>query len=106
MHDVGERDKADNKDTTEEESAEMFTYQNPKQIIEEVCKEVLLSFQLTDEDFNLLSLVLEPDLLDEPEKRLVHRLLYAMRKGWLTFVGISDEQIGPIKSRLERALLS
>ncbi len=84
----------------------MVTYQSPKQIIEEICREVLLSFQMTDTDFNLLSLVLEPDLLDEQEKRLVHRLLYAMRKGWLTFVGISDEQIGPIKSRLEHALFS
>ncbi len=106
MYDAGCRQAEDNKNKRDKESAEMFAYQTPKQIIEDVCKEVLLSFQMTDLDFNLLSLVLEPDLLDEHEKRLVHRLLYAMRKGWLTFVGISDEQIGPLKSRLERAIFS
>lgn len=84
----------------------MLPYQSPKQIIEEICKEVLFSFQMTDLEFNLLSLVIEPDLLDENEKRLIHRLLYAMRKGWLTFVGISEEQIAPLKYRLERAINS
>ncbi|MDF0555297.1 hypothetical protein [Kamptonema sp. UHCC 0994] len=69
--------------------------------LQEVINKILRSRQVTGIDFNLLSLVLLSDVLDEEEKNSVHRVFYGLRRDWLVLIDISDEQLDSIKSWLQ-----
>ena len=69
--------------------------------LQEVISKILTSRQITGMDFNLLSLVLLSDILDDEEKNSVNRVYYALRRDWLVLIDISDEQLDSIKSWLQ-----
>ncbi|CBN58738.1 MULTISPECIES: hypothetical protein [Kamptonema] len=69
--------------------------------LQEVISKILTSRQVTGIDFNLLSLALLSDILDDEEKNSVHRVFYALRRDWLILIDISDEQLKSIKSWLQ-----
>lgn len=69
--------------------------------LQEVISKILTSRQVTGMDFNLLSLALLSDLLDDEEKNSVHRVFYGLRRDWLILIDISDEQLMSIKSWLQ-----
>ena len=69
--------------------------------LQEVISKILTSRQITGMDFNLLSLVLLSDILDDEEKNSVNRVFYALRRDWLVLIDISDEQLDSIKSWLQ-----
>ncbi|MDB9512356.1 hypothetical protein PN499_14285 [Kamptonema animale CS-326] len=69
--------------------------------LQEVISKILTSRQVSGMDFNLLSLALLSDILDDEEKNLVHRVFYALRRDWLILIDISDEQLKSIKSWLQ-----
>lgn len=69
--------------------------------LQEVISKILTSRQVTGMDFNLLSLALLSDILDDEEKNAVHRVFYALRRDWLILIDISDEQLKSIKSWLQ-----
>ncbi len=72
--------------------------------IKELFSQITISRQLTGVDFNLLSLALVSNSLDEEEKSAVKRIFYAVRRGWLKLVDISEEQDRTIQSCLEMVL--
>ncbi|WP_449418013.1 hypothetical protein [Phormidium nigroviride] len=69
--------------------------------LQEVISKILTSRQVTGIDFNLLSLALLSDILDDEEKNSVYRVFYALRRDWLILIDISDEQLKSIKSWLQ-----
>ncbi|MGE5658646.1 MAG: hypothetical protein ACM37W_18765 [Actinomycetota bacterium] len=60
--------------------------------LEELLINIASSRQITAFDFNFLSLVLLSGELNEEDKRAVQRVFHALRRGWLTLIGVSDEQ--------------
>ncbi|HLO49951.1 MAG TPA: hypothetical protein VK211_16155 [Kamptonema sp.] len=66
--------------------------------LQDVISKILTSREVTGMDFNLLSLALLSETLDEEEKSSVQRVFYALRRDWLTLIDISDEQLESIKS--------
>lgn len=79
----------------------MLSTKNHLLPLQEVINKILTSRQVTGMDFNLLSLALLSDILDDEEKSSVHRVFYALRRDWLTLIDISDEQLHSIKSWVE-----
>lgn len=74
--------------------------------LEELLSKIASSRQITTFDFNLLSLVLLCDGLNEEDKRAIQRVFHALRRGWFTLIGISDDQyLGSIKMWLQSNVL-
>jgi hypothetical protein len=69
--------------------------------LQEVIGKILTSRQVTGMDFNLLSLVLMSESLDDEQKNSVHRVFYGLRRNWLTLIDISDEQLNHINYWLD-----
>lgn len=84
----------------------MITFQSNLLPLQEVFNNILISRKLSDVDFNLLSLVLLSDYLSDEDKRAVERIFYALRRGRLTLIDISDEQRYAINSWLESVVFA
>jgi hypothetical protein len=69
--------------------------------LQEVIGKILTSRQITGMDFNLLSLVVMSETLDDEQKNSVNRVFYGLRRNWLTLIDISDEQLNYIKHWLD-----
>ncbi|OCR02001.1 hypothetical protein BCD67_05560 [Oscillatoriales cyanobacterium USR001] len=69
--------------------------------LQEVISKILTSREVTGIEINLLSLLLRSESLEAEDKNSIYRVFYAFRRGWLTLIDISDEQVNSIKHWLE-----
>lgn len=69
----------------------MMTQTSDELAIQELFSKITVSRQLTRIDFNLLTLALLSNSLDEEEVNAIKRIFYAIRRGWLKLVDISEE---------------
>ncbi|MGE5657695.1 MAG: hypothetical protein ACM37W_13905 [Actinomycetota bacterium] len=76
----------------------MITFETHFTPLQEVLASIVVSGSLSDKDFNLLSLALGSEVLNEEEKRAVKRVFYALRRGSLTLSGISERELSAIQS--------
>lgn len=95
--------KGENRTRRIREPPQMMTnFETQPFSLQGVLSNILISRQVTITEFNLLSLALLLDLLDDEDRRAVQRIFYALRRGWLTLMGISDEQSCAIRATIQR----